>query len=628
MPGTLITETLMNPVRLIGALLVCVLTAIPALAQPGARSPFDIVGTWTPAGGGPTFFGGGGFQEDGPERQEGPALVDYTGLPLNAAGRARALSYNSSLLSVPEHQCMPHPAMYSFWGPPDTPVGGPYISAQVDENLAVVAYRVEGMFRRADRIVWMDGRPHPPAYAPHTWAGFTTGQWVGNALVTTTTHLKWGWIRRNGVIASDETTIMTRYQRHGDVLTITVVVTDPIYLTEPYVKTIDFMPIGRLSTARFGVEAADGRPGVFTQCYPNEEVAPTTRDIPHYLPWANPFVTEDEKRYNLPPGAVLGGAETALPEFVKPGARRGPVALAPPSARSASEPSAAASTEVGIIRVQGNVWMLATPSGNLAVQVGDEGVVLVDTGAAGSSDVILAAIRKITDKPIRYIINTSAAPESVGNNATLATLPGGGMITAGQGPRPAVIAHEKVLTRMTSSDGARDAYPAGGWPTDAFLLAKRTVFFNGEVIEIIHQPSAYSDSDSIVHFRRSDVIVAGRLLSTTHFARWEPALGGSYQGVLNSLNGMLDIAVPRMMQEGGTYLIPGQGRVSDEADLTEVRDQVQMIRDRFRDLAVRQRLTLAQARANNPLIDFEQRYSRPGWTAEQFAEAVYREVTK
>ena len=310
-------------------------TASAALAQPGARTPVDIVGAWTPAGGGPTFFGGRGFQEDGPERQDGPALVDYLGIPLSAAGRMRALSYNSSLLSVPEHQCMPHPGMYSFWGPPDSPAGGPRISSEVDENHAIVAYRVEGMFRRADRTIWMDGRPHPPAHAPHTWAGFTTGRWVGMALETTTTHLKWGWIRRNGVIASDLTTVFTRYVRHGDVLTITVMVNDPLYLTEPYVKTIDFIPIARVSTARFGAEAADARGGVFTQCYPNEEVAPTTRDVPHYLPWANPFLTEDEKRYNLPQGATLGGADSALPEFVKPASRRGAVPAAARTNRQA-----------------------------------------------------------------------------------------------------------------------------------------------------------------------------------------------------------------------------------------------------------------------------------------------------
>lgn len=618
-----------NGARWMGAAaLVLSITASPAFAQPAARTPVDIAGAWTPAGGGPTFLGGGGFQEDAPERQEGPALVDYTGVPLSPAGRSRALSYSSSLLSVPEHQCMPHPAMYSFWGPPDGAAGGPRISTDLDENLAIVAYHVDGMFRRADRTIWMDGRPHPPAYAPHTWAGFTTGRWVGNALEATTTHLKWGWIRRNGVIVSDQTTLTTRYARHGDVLTITVMVVDPIYLAEPYVKTIDFIPIARVLTARFGVEAADGRAGVFTQCYPNEEIAPTTRDIPHYLPWANPFLTEDEKRHNLPQGATLGGAETAMPEFVKPAARRGAAPPATASRGSAPVAPAATSSEVGVIRVQGNVWMLATPGGNIAVQVGDEGVLLVDTGASGSADSILAAIRTITDKPIRYIINTSTAPERIGNNAVLATLAGGATTRSGQGPTPAVIAHENVLTRMTASDGGRDAYPVGGWPTDAYLLPKRTIYFNSEAIEIIHQPSAYSDGDSIVHFRRSDVLVTGRLLTTTHFPRWEPELGGSYQGLLNSLNAMLDIAVPRMMQEGGTYLVPGEGRICDEADLAEVRDQVQMIRDRFQDLAVRQKLTLAQASARNPLIDFEQRYSRTGWTAEQFAEAVYRELTK
>jgi glyoxylase-like metal-dependent hydrolase (beta-lactamase superfamily II) len=440
--------------------------------------------------------------------------------------------------------------------------------------------------------------------------------------------LKWGWIRRNGVIVSDQTTVMTRYARHGDVLTITVIVTDPIFLTEPYIKTIDFVPVARLSTARYGVEPADGRPGLFTQCYPNEEVAPTTRDVPHYLPWANPFVTEDEKRYNLPPGAVLGGAETALPDYVRPGARRAPSAATTAPSDSPPEP-AATSTEIGVIRVQGNVWMLITPGGNIAVQVGDEGVLLVDTGATGSADAVLAAIRTITPKPIRYIVNTSTAPERVGNNGVLATLAGGGMIRdGGQGPRPAVIAHEKVLVRMTAADGGRDAYPVGGWPTDAYLLQRRSIHFNGEAIDILHQPSAYSDGDSIVHFRRSDVIVTGRLLTTTHFPRWDRSLGGSYQGVLNALNAMLDIAVPRVMQEGGTYVIPGSGRVCDEADVAEIRDQVQMIRDRFRDLAITQKLTLAQARTRNPLIDFAQRYNRADWTAEQFTEAMYREVSR
>jgi cyclase len=610
----------------IGAVaLIFTVTPSLAIAQPAARSAFDIVGNWTPAGGGPTFLGGGGFQEDSHERQDGPSLVDYLGVPLNAAGRARALSYDSSLLSVPEHQCMPHPGMYSFWGPPDSPAGAS-IAAQVDDSLALVSYRVGGMFRRADRTIWMDGRPHPPSYAPHTWAGFTTGRWDGTVLETRTTHLKWGWIRRNGVIASDQTTVVTRYARHGDVLTITVIVEDPLYLSEPYVKTIDFIPLGRLPAARFDIDPRDGRGGVFTECYPNEEISRANRDIPHYLPWENPFLTEEERRHKLPPGAVLGGAETALPEFAS--AARRASATPAPAPRAAVAPASAAADAVDVIRVQGNVWMIVTPSGNLAVQVGDDGVVLVDTGVAAHADAILAAIRTITPKPIRYIINTSVAPERIGNNGVFATLRGGATTKSGQGPTPAVIAHEKVLTRMTADDGGRAAYPAGGWPTDAYLLNRRTLHFNGEVIEILHQPSAYSDGDSIVHFRRSDVIVTGRLFTTSHFPRFEPGQGGTYQGVLNALNAMVDLAVPRFMQEGGTYLIPGQGRVADEADLAEVRDQVQMIRDRFMDLAVKKALPLEGARAMNPLLDFERRYHQADWTTDQFSAAIYAEVTR
>lgn len=611
-----------------GVIAFALLTASLASAQPAALSPFDVSGSWTPAGGGPTFLGGGGFQEDARERQDGPPLVEYLGVPLNAAGRARALSYDSSLLSVPEHQCMPHPAMYSFWGPPDT-AAGLRIASQADDALGVISYRVEGMFRRADRTIWMDGRPHPPAYAPHTWAGFTTGRWVGNALETRTTHLKWGWIRRNGVIVSDQTSVVTRYARHDDVLTITVIVSDPIYLSEPYVKTIDFIPLGRLGTARFGADPNDGRGGVFTQCYPNEEVARSNRDIPHYLPWENPFLKEDEERFKLPPGAVLGGAQTALPEFIT-SRRPAAEATASPPTPTAASAGGPAPTSVEVIRVQGNVWMIVTPRGNLAMQVGDEGVVLVDTGAMADGNAILAAIRTVTTRPIRYIINTSAAPERVGNNGTFATLRGGATAPQEQpqGPTPAVIAHENVLKRMTGEDGGRTAYPAGGWPTDAYLLNRRTLHFNGEVIEIVHPSTGYSDGDSIVHFRRSDVLVAGRLFTTTHFPRFEPGQGGSYQGVLDALNQMLDIAVPRFMQEEGTFIVPGSGRVADEADLTEVRDQVQMMRDRFVDLAVTKGLSLDRAQAMNPLVDFQDRYSNPDWTTEQFSGALYQEVTR
>lgn len=158
-----------------------------------AQINFDIAGSWDqPALGtvlGPGVVAAGGFLEDADERANGPGVVNYLGIPINDEGRARALAYDAALLGVPEHVCMRHPSTYSFWGPAQP---GIRIEAELDANLEAVAYRVGGTFRRADRTIWMDGRPHPSKYAAHTWAGFTTGEWRGATLVTRTTHIKWG----------------------------------------------------------------------------------------------------------------------------------------------------------------------------------------------------------------------------------------------------------------------------------------------------------------------------------------------------------------------------------------------------------------------------------------------------
>ena len=253
-----------------------------------------------------------GFIEDSTERADGPALVDYLGVPLNEEGRSRALAYDSALLGVPEHVCMRHPSQYSYWGPARL-----RIAAQLDANLNVVSYTIGGTFRRADRTIYMDGQPHPREYAPHTWAGFTTGEWRGNTLVTTTTHMKWGWIRRNGVPASDQSTVTTFYTRIGDVLTITWIVHDPIYLTEPYIKSADFI-VQPIETADFRVEPADrgSRNNLFNKCFNREEIArPDRHYVPHYLPGQNPFIGELAKKYGIPVEATLGGAATAYPEY-------------------------------------------------------------------------------------------------------------------------------------------------------------------------------------------------------------------------------------------------------------------------------------------------------------------------
>jgi hypothetical protein len=304
-------------VRVRTSLTIAIALAALALATPvAAQIDFDIVGFWDqPAQGiglGPGIAAVFGFEEDSTERADGPALTDYLGIPLNAEARARAMAYDGALLGVPEHVCMRHPSQYSFWGPARL-----RIESELDANLDVVAYKVGGTFRRADRVIWMDGRPHPSKYAPHTWAGFTTGEWRGSTLVTTTTHLKWGWVRRNGVPASDQATVVTYYTRNENVLTITWFVYDPLYLTEPYVKSVDFIaaPQG-VTTATFGVEAADrGNNNLFAQCFPREEIRPDPHYVPHYLPGENPFVDETAKRLGVPADATRGGAETAMPEY-------------------------------------------------------------------------------------------------------------------------------------------------------------------------------------------------------------------------------------------------------------------------------------------------------------------------
>jgi cyclase len=280
---------------------------------------------------------------------------------------------------------------------------------------------------------------------------------------------------------------------------------------------------------------------------------------------------------------------------------------------------------VRAMKVQGNVWMLAGAGANLAMQVGDDGVALVDTGRAGTADAVLAAIRSVTTKPIRYIINTSADADHVGNNSVFGALRSG---AGGRtGPTPTITAHESVLTRMSRPDpGGNTPFPVDAWPTDAYIWKQRSAFFNGEPIDIIHAPAAHSDGDTLVYFRGSNVLVAGDLFTTTSLPLINRAHGGTSAGLLAALNRMLDIAVPAAMQEGGTYVIPGHGRVSDEADLVEYRDMVHIVRDRITDLVTRQKLTLQQVKAQRPLLGFAERYGRPEWTADMVVETLYGEL--
>ncbi|MEQ1871718.1 MAG: hypothetical protein ABL961_17010 [Vicinamibacterales bacterium] len=235
---------------------------------------------------------------------------------MNEAQRLRADSWSASLLTLPEHQCKPHPSTYGFRG-----VGNLRIWTDVDDatqRLIKINTHIQWMEQK--REIWMDGRQHPANYAAHTWQGFSTGRFANGQLVVQTDHLKAGWIRRNGLVLSDRATMEDRFIRHGDTITHIAMVSDPVYLTEPVIKTNGF----RLTNQ------------VAVQPYPCESVDEVTRErgvVPHYLPGQNPYLHEFADRFKLPYEATRGGAETAMPEYAKKIAASAPAPAAAPARR-------------------------------------------------------------------------------------------------------------------------------------------------------------------------------------------------------------------------------------------------------------------------------------------------------
>ena len=288
------------------------------------------------------------------------------------------------------------------------------------------------------------------------------------------------------------------------------------------------------------------------------------------------------------------------------------------SAQAPVEPPADAALEV--LKVQGNVWMIAGAGANIAVQAGEQGLIVVDTGAAGMSDKVIAAIRSVSSRPIRYIINTSVAPQHVGGNAALAN--------PSRGAKPVVMAQENAYIRMTAlGPDRKPVFPAEASPNDGYFSPRRKLIFNGEAIDIIHMPRAFSDGDSVVYFRGSNVLVTGDIFTTTNLPMITRAQGGTYAGSLTALRSLLDIAAPDDLMEAGTYIIPGHGRICDDADLVEYHDMAYEIRDRVAKL-VSQGKTLEQIKAAHPVIGWEGRYSQPGWTTDMFIDAIYPEFRK
>ncbi len=277
--------------------------------------------------------------------------------------------------------------------------------------------------------------------------------------------------------------------------------------------------------------------------------------------------------------------------------------------------------------------MLAGAGGNIAVQVGDDGVLLVDSGAGTVSDKVLAAIRQLSSKPIRIIVNTQANPDHTGGNALLAksgTRAAAGLLVGGRTDEGAmVIAHEQVLAAMSAPTGKTSPTPASAWPTDIYPGDSKDVYANGEGIQILHQPSAHTGGDSMVYFRRSDVVVTGDIFITTGYPVFDVVNGGTFSGVLDSLNRIIDLAIPKDWQEGGTMVIPGHGRLADESDVVEYRDMITIIRDRIQDM-IRKGMRLEQVKAARPTRDYDGRYGAVtgSWTTEMFIEAAYRDLSR
>jgi len=581
--------------------LMMICAGIPAFAQT------DFSGEWNPL-----------FHEDNPDRGPGPDLGDYAGYPINAAARMRADTWLASSLGLPEWQCRPHDAFYRWRG-----TGGVRIWKDTDPiTIQTKVIYAQGQ-RAAPRVVYMDGRPHPPDSAPHTWVGFSTGEWVGNMLKVTTTHLKEGYIKKNGLPQSDLATETEYWIRNGDILTVTVILYDPVYLEAPFIQTSDFrwMPHQEIPP---------------NPCEVREETDRPKGSVPHLLPGTNPYLADYNKMYPyVPKGAERGGAATMYPEY-KPNT---PVALGKPYDAAKNQLKIAKSNDgFTLLPIRGNVYMLSGAGANITLSVGEDGVFMVDAGKGETADKVLDYLRQIqqkinqTGKPIRYVVDTTLDADHTGGNAKIASqgltiFQGAGVVIPirNGNATATVFSHENTLARMSEPDAK---IPSNGLPTDTYYTdaLKVSRWINGDGVQILHV-KGHTDGDSMVYFHSSDVISTGDVLDTTAYPHIDTAKGGSVQGELAALNQILDIAVPDAWDEGGTMIVPGHGRLCDFADVAYYRDMVTIIRDRVQDM-IKKGMTLQQVQAAKPSLDYDTRYgSTTGpWTTEMFIEAVYNSL--
>jgi glyoxylase-like metal-dependent hydrolase (beta-lactamase superfamily II) len=281
-----------------------------------------------------------------------------------------------------------------------------------------------------------------------------------------------------------------------------------------------------------------------------------------------------------------------------------------------------------VLKVHGQVYLVAGPSSNAIVQVGDQGVLVVDTMRDEDADALLMEIRKLAGtRPIRYVLNTHAHLDHVGGNAKISQagtqLVGGNFGGQVQGDHAFIVAHEKVLAAVSAKTGANPMLPFAGWPTDTFFQNEKDLYFNGEGIELIYEKDAHTDGDVMVWFRGSDVIATGDLFDTTRMPEIDLKRGGHVNGVIEALNRVIDVAISEQFTEGGTRIVPGKGRICDEFDVVEYRDMVTIVRDRIQAM-IKKGMTLPQIQAARPAFEYIPRYGAASATV--FVEAAYRNL--
>ncbi|MEQ1947811.1 MAG: hypothetical protein ABL995_11515 [Bryobacteraceae bacterium] len=585
-----------------------------AVAQdaPAPAPAVDLTGYWTPP-----------MHEDALERGGGSELGDYAGFALNEAGRLWALSYDPSRVTLRHHQCDAYVSPYQMRA-----TGNFHIWEERDEHYhRLVAVHVWGQTTEGHRVIWMDGRAHPPAWAPHSFRGFSTGKFVGNVLVVETTHMKQGWLRRNGTPQSDQATMVDYFVRHGDHLTNVTVVTDPVFLSEPEVRSNDYYR-----------NIADHRAWLYA-CDDGEQILDRPADkVPHYLFGQQPFGSEFEKVYKLPLISGKSGAESVYPEFMakmKTATEAQGLALLKPEAGKRNETSKAADPnpndgQIHVLPIRNNVYMLVGDGGNIVVQTGDQGAFVVNSGAGKLSDKVIETINKISPAPLQFVANTGFQADLTGGNAKLfhagrdPSLVGSFFSNqvANAGATATMISHQNTQNFLIDLKTPNDALP-----TDTFLEERRRKFHNDDSIEMFWEPKSVTDGESIVVFRRADVIVTGDIFNTTMYPVIDLKRGGSVQGEINALNDILNRTVYEHEEDGGTMVVPGHGYLSNEHEVLEYRDMMVIVRDRVRDM-ISKGATLDQVKAARVTADYDTRYGQNSGpsTTDMFVEAVYNSL--